>query len=167
MRLETTMSSFTRVKFLILRHNGVSNVCSIHASYSLNSLDLSYNGTDTIKKHCFMNLNSVKSIMLNNNYIASVKTHAFYNLFYLKILDLSNNFLIKLSANIIKGSSNLKLFILKNVSLNYFDKKLFEGVHFDIIDTNDYRLCCAATPHSVCTTKVPWHNFCYNLGPLL
>ena len=165
MRLETAMSSFTRVKYLILRHNGISNVCNIHASYSLNSLDLSYNGADTIKKHCFMNLNSVKSIMLNNNCIASVKTHAFYNLFYLKILDLSNNFLIKLSANIIKGSFNLKLFILKNVSVNYFDKKLFEGVHFDIIDTNDYRLCCAATPHSVCTTKVPWHNSCYNLLP--
>ena len=140
-------------------------MCNIHILYSLLSLDLSFNCVHNIKRHCFTTLHSVKSIILSNNCITSVETHAFYDLTYLKILDLSDNFVIKCFANIIKGSSNLKLFILKNVSANYLAKNLFEGVHSDIIDTDDYRLCCVASLHSVCTAQLPWHISCDNLLP--
>ena len=112
-RLESALLSFTSVKYLKLKHKNISQVCNVHVSHLLDVLDLGYNCVDIIKGHCFTTLYSVKSILLNNNYIAFVESHAFYDLYFFKNLDLSNNFLMKLSANIIKGSSNLKLFILK------------------------------------------------------
>ena len=163
--LENTMSTFSKVQYLTLRHNGISKVCCILTSKSILSLDFSHNYVYTIKRHCFTGLHSVTSIILHSNYINTVQSQAFYNLFDLKFIDLSNNFLTKLYGNIIKGSAFLKLLMLKNISAKYLDKNLFDSTKFKVMHTNDYRLCCVAGSHSICTAFMPWYISCNNLLP--
>ena len=159
------MSTFSNVKYLTLKHNGISEVCCILTSRSIVLLDLSYNYIHTVVRHCFTTLHLVISIILPSNYINTIHSHAFCDLFLLEMIDLSNNFLTKLSGNIIKGSFFLKLLILKNISTKYLDKNVFEDINFDIIDTNDYRLCCVAGSHSICTASMPWYISCNKLLP--
>ena len=163
--LENMISIFKQVKYLTLKHNGIFKVCYICTSDSVISLDLSHNYVHTIKRLCFTTFQLVKSIMLHNNHINTVHRYAFYDLFDLEIIDLSNNFLTRLSGNIIKGSHFLKLLVLKNISTKYIDMNLFEGINFDMLITNDYRLCCIVGSHSVCTAFIPWYISCNNLLP--
>ena len=164
-RLANTISTFNKAKYLKLNHNGFSQICHTFLSNSIILLDLSYNFVKNMKKHCFVALSLLKSLTLSSNYITTIEMHAFCELTGLIFLDLSNNFLTKLSDNIIKGSNYLKIFLLKNVTINFLDKSLFNNMNSIIIDTNDYRLCCVTAPHIVCTAMIPWYISCSNLLP--
>ena len=164
-RLANIISIFNKAKYLKLNHNGIFQVCHNFLSNSTILLDLGFNIVKNMKRHCFVALSSLKSITLSNNYITSIEMHAFCELTGLIFLDLSNNFLTELSNNIIKGSNFLKIFLLKNVTINFLDKDLFNNMISIIIDTNDYRLCCVVAPHIVCTAVIPWYISCSNLLP--
>ena len=163
--LINAISTFTKVTYLKLKHNGISQICNKFLSNSIILLDLGYNYVRNLKGHCFVALHLVKSIILINNYITSVETHAFYDLIGLKCLDLSNNFLTELSNNIIKGSYFFEICLLKNVTVYHLDKKFLDGINSIIIDTDDYRLCCVTAPNLACTATIPWYIYCNNLLP--
>ena len=162
---ESIMATFSKAKYVTLKHNNISKVCHIFTSEFIVLLDLSHNHVHGIKRHCFVALYFVKSIILPSNFITAVESHAFFNLNDLKILDLSNNFLTNLHSNIIMGTSFLNLFILKNASTKYLDQHLFQGINIDLIHTNDYRFCCLAAVQSQCTAAMFWYISCDNLLP--
>ena len=163
--LEKIISTFRKAKYLTLKYNGITHVCYIFTTDSIVLIDLGYNYVHIVKRHCFMGLYLIKSIILPSNHIISVESHAFCDLFDLKMLDLSNNILTQLSGNVMKGTSVLKLLILKNISTKYLDKNLFHGINSIIIYTNDYKLCCVAASDSVCTATIPGYISCKNLLP--
>ena len=163
--LEKIISTFRKAKYLTLKYNGMTHVCYIFTSDSIVLIDLGYNYVHIMKRHCFIGLYLIKSIILPSNQIISVESHAFCDLFDLKMLDLSNNILTQLSGNVMKGTSVLKLLILKNISTKYLDKNLFHDINSIIIYTNDYKLCCVAASDSVCTAIIPWYISCKNLLP--
>ena len=163
--LINAISTRNEVKYLKLKHNGISQICYKIVSNSIMLLDSGYNYVQHLKRHCFLALSLLQSITLINNYITLVETDAFYELTGLKFLDLSNNFLTELSNNIIKGSFFFKIFVLKNVTVNHLDMKFLDGINSIIIDTDDYKLCCMVAPNLACTAAVPWYIYCNNSLP--
>ena len=60
------------------------------------------------------------------------------------------------SLNLIRLSANNNTFI--DVSV-----KLLSNIHFSLLETTDYRLCCVISPSVSCTAPKPWYKSCSNL----
>ena len=67
--LSTIVKLFTKVMFLKLPSNNITDICGQLSVETLLFLDLGFNAISEIEKHCFKNLTKLHTIMLDNNNI--------------------------------------------------------------------------------------------------
>ena len=93
----------------------------------LQSLNLSYNRIETLRKNTFMSIRKLNYLYLHNNRIQLIESNAFNNLQSLIELKLNNNKIKSITNDNYNGlnfKSSLKNLNLINNSIDYIDSNL-------------------------------------------
>lgn len=167
LELEQEGVGFFDALVLVIRDSGLTRCCSILDSMAhvvfvnLNSNNISILG----KTHSSNKQNMSKLIFLDvsNNFISDVQTLHLLHLPALLLLNLSSNCLTAISPETLPKSSHLRCISLRNNQLDEIAQDTFSDFVLDVLQTDDYRLCCLMPEHTKCTGIIPWHKSCESI----
>ena len=151
--------------FIKLLSNEISYVCGNYFPVGLQFLDLSFNIISHIDGNCLVMYHSLKVLIFEKNNLTFIRSTSLRGLFELILINLSNNPMATLSANIFFELHMVRVMYLQNVQLMYISINSFKTNNFDLIVTNDYRVCCLTIHASICTENRPWYRTCNELLP--
>ena len=159
----TTLHFLKLLKFvtiLILSRNDLEVFCGKlpQLRYCF-ALDISFNNIQMISSHCFTNEYFLEVVRLNNNKLFIIFPGAFVNLTSLHLLDLSQNLLHIFTSTSMLINSNVRELSLLNNDIKIAE---FNNLRLDILNINDYRLCCLMTTIQ-CSAEIPWYISCVDL----
>ncbi|XP_076171432.1 uncharacterized protein LOC143148712 [Ptiloglossa arizonensis] len=145
--VEHTINTITKINFLDLSHNNISNLPNkfFYSLKNLQYLDLSFNRIHYLEEDSLTHLNSLKTVYINNNFLTSlhmqmfpkslIELHIGYNLiteiFYepseIEVLSIEYNQISKIHSNLTTLKHLQHLNISGNILLNFPDI-LFENL---------------------------------------
>ena len=156
---------FTEVKYLYLDNNRIESICGVlHGHKMLTIFYSNNNEVRDLSKFCICNLIAIKDINLSKNKIKHLHKQAIWKLTRLQFLNLVNNFLNNLEGSI------LSTLILLNITHNPFHllkHNSFKSADINVIETDDYRICCIVLHSTSCYAFNPWYVSCSKLLPTL
>ncbi len=161
---------FPQLHTINILNSGLTELCFLfQKSLCLVFLNASLNIAQTVWPNCFTGNEMLQSLILSNNQINSLRKNGFWNLKNLRNLDLSYNCLQHLSNFVKVGLLNLQVFTFQvdgnTSSWLFLSKKLFDKISLKKLQTNNYQLCCLAPKQTQCTMNIPWYVGCKNLLP--
>ena len=151
--------------FIKLLSNKIAYICGNYFPVGLQFLDLSFNIISHIDGNCLLIYHSLKILIFEYNNLTFLRSTSLRGLFNLILLNLSNNPMVTLSANIFFELHMARVMYLQNVQLLYISINSFKTNNFNLIVTNDYRICCLTIHTSICTGNRPWYRTCNELLP--
>ena len=83
----------------------------------------------------------------------------------LKVLNISCNFLNHIPPKFFHHPFNLKIMSILQNPLLFFKSLSFEITKIDILESDDYRMCCTVSSVKFCTATKPWYFNCKSLLP--
>lgn len=148
--------------------SSLSDVCCFFLfNNSLIYINLGQNKITLVGEKCFSFSLKLKVIQLNNNLISRLDIGAFTFLQNLVLLNLSTNLLTEISSQMVSGCPKLKLLSLQNNSFSTIMSDNLKRINFQVLETENFRLCCVLESDVRCTATIPWIISCSNLLPNL
>ncbi len=155
---------FLTVKYLYLKYCELSDLQSFSSTMKSSVLlDFSFNQVQHLLTACFLNMSTLETILLNNNAIKRVEYHAFINLMALQHLNLNNNFILSISSQFFCGKLHLRSLSLKNNNLTHLSKTSFKNFFVQVVQTDQFFVCCIVSEGTQCNASKQWHHSCHNL----
>lgn len=157
---------FKYIFILTITDTNLDSIC--HAASEINSLvslDISSNAVIEINSRCFQNAFKLKIIKINDNLISTIQENAFYNISTLLLLNISGNLLPVLRHAMFNDLVKIDIFSMKGINMSRVDTDAFEEIHFKILETQNYFLCCLVPLETKCSSNMPWYATCADLLP--
>ena len=153
---------FQYVSFLFITNTNLKKLCDVVSLMKHTKLlHSSNNAINTIRSHCFKNINALKVIKLNNNMLHYIQKFAFCNLTNILYIDLSNNKLTVVSKHSFIGSEKLSFLSLQNTTLDVRSiKYLLNSLKIKLLQSEYFSLCCSESQNFECSAKKPWYIAC-------
>ena len=152
---------FKFIMHLTLRQNLLQTICiGKHYFSEMLVVDAGHNNLKEILSNCFVEAPNLMIIKLNDNHLVNIERYAFHNLKKLFYLNLMDNFLKEISPDIIYKCPKLNLLSIKNNSFRYISQLSFKNYNFDILISDNYKICCLKPPGIKCSTNPPWYKSC-------
>lgn len=148
--------------FLNLTSNSLVKMWSVVSSRNFRTIDLSANRISQIHSKCFSNFNHLTFLSLGKNTIKRLQPWSFTSIKSSFSLDLSSNNISALSSANIFNVTRIINLILVNNPLGAIEPSVFDVVGIGSINTDSYKVCCAAK-HSECNSNPAWHMSCTDL----
>lgn len=115
---DSALTSVNEVLVLDLSHNKLrQSPLALKSLSKLQTLDLSFNGLETLSNASFLDLSSLWRLQLNNNNVRNVSKDTFAKLDSLQILDLSSNILTSVEEGSFDDNQKLRALRLDANSL--------------------------------------------------
>ena len=156
---------FTEVKYLYIDDNRIESICGVlHGHKMLIIFNTNNNEVQDLLQFCICNLIAIKDINLSKNKIKHIHKQAFWQLPRLRFLNLAEN-----SLNNLEGLF-LTTLILLNITQNPFHllkHNSFKNAEINVIETDDYHICCIVLSSTSCNAFKPWFVSCSQLLPTL
>ncbi len=163
---QTSQILFNSLPYLItanLFRVSLGQVCNIIPSHDLQVLLLMFDNVPDLGANCFKTNKMLFTLHLSFNQIATIHENAFVDLNNLHTLNLTMNHLTSLSKTLFQtclGVLSLSWNPLSDVPLDVFSKHLPQ-----LLETNDYKICCITSSETECKSNMTWYLSCRKLLP--
>ena len=157
-----------KILVFTLTKTNISSFCQILCrNIFLSHIDVSYNMIERTNAKCFAGVSNLKTIVMSHNCISKIDLNTFRQLKLLQLLNISHN-----PLNVISGSFTAikQVFVLSLCIKNdkvHIDHQISTEMghwkHLELLQTNDYRLCCFVPENSLCTENISWYLSCAGL----
>ncbi len=165
-RMSFVQSKPVLTVFMTLHNCKIYNPCVIlSAKNAILALDWSKNGLLELDKDCFEFSSKTKQIDLSLNLLSFLHASLFQNLSGLLLLNLSSNPVSNFLSSSRTFSAQLKVLSLHGNKNHCYYETPISSLFFDVLETNDFRLCCHFQQKLFCTAKKPWFAICSDLLP--
>ena len=168
----TYMASLHTLKvfrYLVLgdfSNNMITSPCyTLSGNKSILSLDLSKNDIHVLLAYCFNNLSRMELLYLNHNHVHTIAKNAFLNVPKMKLLNLSHNSLNYIPPTLFYNLSYFKVLSVVKNPFFLLHSISFRNMEMNILQSDNYRICCIASSAKICTTTKPWYANCKSLLP--
>ncbi len=160
------LDTFPGLLFAYFYGNKIRSTCSAKVSIStLKYFDAWHNNISKVESNCFGIYPNIKNVLLQANNIHLLDKMAFSNLFFLQNIDLSTNNINHLMPTIFYGLPNLRKLSLQCNPLQHIHRFIFVNLVLNVIETENYRICCNKPPDAECNAAKPWYASCENILP--
>ncbi len=139
--------------------------CQLFHPQQMVHLYITQNIFKVVESNCFKGGTHLKIIKLINNKIEMLEQNAFAQVGNLRYLNLSYNHLVALAKNRFPEAPKLKGLSLIGTSLDSCKSNMLQDLNLEILETNDYHLCCVVPNSTECNAERPWHIWCSRLLP--
>ncbi len=151
-------------RVLVVTNTNLKDICSLMFDvFKIMTVDASTNQIKVLFYGCFRNLPHLKVVKLNSNKIDSVVKDALVDLISLSMLNLSSNHLLRISIEAVQNSPILKILSLMNNSFTEITTDIFKNLTLQLLETDDFHLCCLKPRKALCSTQIPWYFSCESL----
>ncbi len=145
--------------------NNIVDICAELSQNSLVMIDAAYNSVIHIEKQCFHDMPELAVIKLNDNKIVVIETESFVNLPQLRYVNLSMNHVDTFVHFFTLGCFQLKMLSIMNNKIGDIDENALLNMAIDVVETEDYHMCCISHSDSTCLADRPWYISCTDLLP--
>ncbi len=154
---------FNSAMIFNLQYNNMRDICTDRFPKHIMVINVNFNKLLALRKRCFASLYKLQILRLQHNSISLIQPHAFDHLLALQLLSLSSNPL-KVFSQIFQSLLSFKVFLVKNISFSFVDRKALANVNETlIIITSDLYLCCVAHSPSHCSFEIAQYISCSKL----
>ena len=155
---------FPQVRIFRAVNGKLRDICFlISISRIIVEMDFSFNSITKLESKCICNFHTLQNLQLHNNGIFQISNQAFCNLTNLNILNLAHNFLKGFSYKYILYPKSTMLLNLRNNSFKKLEIHSFEMLQIQLIQSDNYKLCCILPEKVMCVSKVAQFASCTTL----
>ena len=160
------LSMFDHAFLIKVTHNRISNICGIlSGNDSVEMIKLSNNMIVNLTHHYLYNITKLKTLYLDNNLLETIHIKALTKIPQLHLSNLSCNHLNYLPNALFQNLQTLEVISITNNPLFLIKLTTFDSTVLQLIESDDYRVCCIASSCTKCNALRPWYIDCSNLLP--
>ena len=112
---------------------------------------------------CFTKCHHIKIIDISRNLLSQVPPALFSNLLFLTFVNLSSNFIHEIQPNVFSNLPELSILSFLRMNVSAAQHQVFAKLSLKFLETDNYLMCCLASPGAKCSSSVPWHFSCTDL----
>ncbi len=152
-----------QVKMLFITSSNISDICKVASqTKEATQIDYSDNLIRNLDTKCFQHMPHTKGIDLSANQIHKAHHHSFFKVWKLQLVNLARNNLVELEGDILFGSDKLTVLSIRGNLLCGVEKQNFRLISVELLDTNNYQICCIVPQNVKCLATMPWFKSCFS-----
>ena len=135
-------TNLSKLVFLNMSRNLLSQLPSFNAQTELQVLDLSENMLNTLKSTIFISLKELEFLSLCRNYIVSIPSQTFHHLYQLTFINISFNAIEQIDVGLLSKNTRLHTIDLRGNDMRMVKHASFQGTTNSTIIVDRYAICC-------------------------